>query len=104
MGLIKRFSDSVPRPLLDAVLQLPTESDRGTFSWRGYAVTSLMDRFPDQMLNAVWDAIQDLPLYLHIGDPVAMGWHWSLSYPYAAALHALAPRATDELQEKIFEV
>lgn len=103
-GLIGRLPDPIPRPLLDAVLELPSESDRGTFSWRGLAITALMDRFPGDVLSDVWDAIQELPGYLHVGSAEAFGWHWSYSYPYAAAVNALAPRATDELREKIFEV
>lgn len=102
MRLAGKWPDPLPRPLLDAVLRLPAESERGTFTWRGYAIISLMKRFPNDMLPEVWEAIQALPPYLHIGEPATLGWHWSYSYPYAGALHALAPRVTGALLEEVF--
>jgi hypothetical protein len=102
MRLAQKWPDPLPRQILDVILRLPAESERSKFTWRGYAIISLMKRFPDDMLPEVWDAIQALPPYLHIGEPGSMGWHWSYSYPYAAALHTLTPRVTGTLLEEIF--
>lgn len=102
MRLAQNWPDPLPRRLLDTILQLPPESERGTFTWRGYAIITLMKSFPDDMLSEVWEAIQALPPYLHIGEPASMGWHWSYSYPYAAALHALVPHVSGALLEKVF--
>jgi hypothetical protein len=101
MRLAHKWPDPLPRQLVEAILQLPAESERGTFTWRGYAIMTLMKRFPDDMLPEVWEAMQALPPYLHIGEPASMGWHWSYSYPYAAALHALAPRVMGTLLEEV---
>jgi hypothetical protein len=93
---------SVPRSLLDAVLQLPPVSERGTFSWRAYAVVALIDRFPDELIPNVWETIHELPAYLHIGDPETTKWHWSYSYPFAATLFALVPRLPEQLLDEAF--
>ena len=102
LRLAHKWPDPLPRPLIDALLRLPAENERGTYTWLGSAILTLMDRFPDETLPEVWEVIQTLPPYLRIGEPNTAGWHWSYSYPYAAALYALVPRVTGTLLEEVF--
>jgi hypothetical protein len=102
-SLILNWQGTIPTPAFEAALALPTISSGNRYSWRGHAISYLAEHFPEEMIPEVWTATLELPRRLNIGEGEPMGWHWTLTYPFAAAVYNLAPRLRGELLEQAFE-
>lgn len=104
LGTIAGHGNGPLSPELTAeILDLPAESERGTYSWRAMALAAAAHRVSDDWLPAAWVAASNLPRRLKIGDAALMGYHWSYEYPQAAVVRELAPRLTGPLARRAFE-
>ena len=103
-ALLTNWPQDIPIPdrLLDLAMDLPVVNQTQRFSWRGYLLPVLA-RVPDTAIERIWNACQDLPRRLHIGDSQAWGWHWTYEYPYAGAVNSLAARAPEALLPVFFK-
>ena len=97
-------ADPLPPELTAAILDLPTNNERGTYSWRAIALSAAAHRVSVDWLAAAWVATSTLPRRLNIDDSALMGYHWSYEYPQAAVVLQLAPRLTDPLARRAFDV
>ena len=95
--------DPLPPEITAAILDLPANNERGTYSWRAMALAAAAHRVSDDWLAAAWVATSTLPRRLEIGDAALMGYHWGYEYPQAAVVQKLAPRLTGPLARRAFE-
>ena len=95
--------DPLPPEIIAAILDLPANNERGTYSWRAMALAAAAHRVSDDWLAAAWVATSTLPRRLDIGDAALMGYYWGYEYPQAAVVQKLAPRLTGPLARRAFE-
>ena len=95
-------SGPLPVSVVNEALNLPVVNPIDKFSPRGWLISTLAERFPEESLAATFRAAMELPHRTQVGDSQAWGWNWSHEYPRGSALYSLASRLRGEMAEAAF--